>query len=280
MKFFTSVFGIIIISLLLNGCDSKDQYSLEKEFWFTQKQAEIIFKNPHASPPAEVNSVLKTMKQFAKAHPDSGLAVEAEFSIVRVYMVKEQYENARGELTEIKNMFSTSDPVCAEATFLTGNTYQLENKWPQALEEYKKIIRKYPLTGRGITMPIYIAQYYKVKFQPDKMMEAYRDAIDHYNALAHTYTFSPLGVQAYSLVVECYGAMNDWSDVITTYNTILSTYKGRIAADGILLSMAVVYGNQMKDKAKAKEVLKGILKDYPKSRYIKTVKTLLKELEK
>jgi TolA-binding protein len=270
---------ISLVSLLLSGCVN-DQYSMEKEFWQAQKQSEHIFKNPHATPPAQVNRVLKTLKLFSKDHPDSTLAIEAEFTIARIYTIKQQYEDARTQLKEIMKTFSTSQPVCAEALYMIGNSYQLEDKWPQALEEYKKIISKYPLTGRGISMPIYIAQYYKVKYQPDKMIAAYREAVEHYRGMAKTYTFSPLGLQAYRLIIESYIEMGEWKDVIDTYNSMLTIYKGKMPMDSLLLEMAVIYKKQLNDDVKAKESLEELLKQYPKSKLAPSAKKLLKELEK
>jgi TolA-binding protein len=269
---------LITAAFFLSGC-ANDQYSLEKEFWQAQKQSDRIFKNPHATPPAQVNSVLKTLKIFSKAHPDSTLAVEAEFTIARIY-IKQEYESARAQLKEVMKTFSSSPPVCAEALYMTGNTYQLEDKWAPALAEYKRIISKYPLTGRGITMPVYIAQYYKVNYQPEKMVGAYREAAAHYQGLANTYTFSPLGLQAYKLITECYAAMNDWNEVIATYNTMLTVYKGKLAMDSILLDMAFIYKKQLNDDVKAKTTLEELIKQYPKSKFTQNAKSLLKELEK
>ncbi len=279
MKISKTVLCFFITGIALSGC-ANDQYSLEKEFWQAQKQSERIFRNPHATPPAQVNSVLKTLKLFAKNHPDSTLAIEAEFTIARIYTIKEEFENAREQLRSIMTTFSSSKPVCAEALYMIGNSYQLENKWPQALDEYKKIISKYPLTGRGIAMPVYIAQYYKVNYQPEKMMAAYREAIEHFRGMANTYPFTPLGLQAYKLIIECYAAMNEWNDVIGTYDTMLTVYKGKMPLDGILLEMAFIYKKQLNDSVKAGETLEELMRQYPDSKLIQKAKNLLKELKK
>jgi len=80
------------------------------------------------------------------------------------------------QLNTIIGKHSESGGICAEATFLIGNSYQIQDKWGLALGQYKKVIQEYPITLRGIDIPIYIAQYYKAKYQPDKMMAAYQEA--------------------------------------------------------------------------------------------------------
>ena len=46
-----------------------------------------------------------------------------------------------------------------------------------------------------------------------------------------------------------------------------------------MLDMAFIYQRELKDKAKAKETLEALIKDYPKSKFLKPAKALLKEAE-
>jgi TolA-binding protein len=139
---------------------------------------------------------------------------------------------------------------------------------------------EYPITMRGMDIPIYIAQHYKVKYQPDKMVAALQEAILHYRVLANKYPNSPLSLRADSLVTECYIALKDWPNVINNCNTIIAKYKDKVDVGGTLIDMAVVYNRELKDKVKAKETLERLIKDFPKSKFVKTATALLKELEK
>lgn len=270
---------LIIIAALLTGC-ANDQYAIEKRYWKIQKEAEKIFKNPHASPPLELQRVVNLLENFIKQYPNSNLGLEADFNIARLYIVKEEYAKGRVQLTAIKNKYHNSDAISAEAAFLIGNSYQIENKWGLALEQYKKIMQEYPATLRGIDIPVYIAQYYKAKYQPDKMIGALQEAIAHYNGLADKFPNSPLAFQAGALVADCYRELKDWQGAINTYNALIDKYKNKASTDGLLMNIAIIYQKEMKDNTKAKDTLNRLIKEYPKSRLIKVATALLKQMEK
>ncbi len=270
---------IVLIGFLLAGCGS-DEYATEKQYWQAQKQAEKIFKNPHASPPKELERVVNVLNRFSQKHPQTNLAVNAEFNIARLYIVKEEYSEARTQLKSLINKYSKTEGVVSEAMFLIGNSYEIEDRWNLALEQYKRIMQEYPVTSRGFDIPVYIARHYKVKYQPDRMIAAFQEAIGHYKALADKYPNSPLALNADNLVAQCYVELKDWQDAINSFNTVIEKHKGKIAVDGILMNMALIYSRELKDRVKAKEMLERLIKEYPQSRLIKVAQALIKELDK
>lgn len=267
------------LSILLSGCGS-DPYAIEKKYWQVQREAEKIFKNPYASPPKELEKAVKALNNFALKYPQSNLAVDAAFNIARLYIVKEEYDKGRTQLNSILNKYKKSEGICAEAVFLIGNAYEMEDKWDLALLEYKKIMQLYPATVRGLDIPIYITQHYKVKYQPDRMITALAESISHYKVLADKYPDSPLSLRAHTLVADCYVALKDWKNAINSFNFIIETYKDKFRIDGILLNLALIYNQELKDKTKTKETLERLIRDYPKSQLVKTAQAMLKELEK
>jgi TolA-binding protein len=272
---------LITIALIIScaGC-GQDQYAIEKEYWKAKKSAEKIFINPYASPPAELETAVRNLGNFSQKFPKSALAIDAEFLVARLYLAKKDYEKSRSQLSQIIKRHSDSKTVPSEALFLTGYTYELENKWNSALEQYKKIITDYPTTLRGLDMPMYIAQYYKTKYQPDKMVAAYQEAITHYRKLAEKHPDSLLAFQAYNLVSRCYAALKDWNNALNSLDVITQKFKGKINLDGVLLSKALIYRNELKDNTQAKKALEQITKEYPRTNLMRIVSALLKEIEK
>ncbi len=275
-----AVISLSFAFVMLSGCQIDDQYAMERQYWQVQKQAERIFDNPHASPPNELERVVRLLKKFAEEYPQVGLAVNAEFTIARLYIVKEEYDKAREELRSLLGEHTDSQSISSEALFLIGNTYELEDKWSLALPEYKRIMREHSATPRGLGIPIYIAQHYKLKYQPDKMVDALQEAVEHYRRLADKYAASPLGFRGYSLVAQCYVLLKDWQSVINTLNIIVDRYKDRINVDGVLMDLALVYRRQLNDGAKAKEVLERLIRDYPESKLLNMATALIEEIDK
>jgi len=259
----------------LVGC-ANDQFAVEKEFWHLQKQAGKILTNPDATPTRELETAVNKFDTFVKKYPQNYLAIEAEFNIARLYLVKKEFSAARDRLSAIVKKHIKSAVVCSEAAFLTGNSYELANNWDLALQQYKKLIQDYAITPRGLSLPIYIAQQYQTKYQPDKMLEAYQEAITHYRELALKYPDSPLAFNAHFLVAKCYMVIKDWQNAVNSLRAMIEKYKGKVALDEVLMNIAVIYDRQLNDKVKAREALEQLKKDYPKSRLVKAATALLK----
>jgi len=267
-----------IAIFMLTGC-AEDQYAIEKRYYHIQKQAEKIFKNPHASPPNELENVVNVLNGFSKKYPKSNLAVNADFTISRLYIVKEEFEKARAQLAKIIGTYSKQPGICSEAVFLKGNSYEMQDKWSDALAEYKKIMLEYPTTLRGMDIPIYIIQHYKVKFQPDKMNEAAKEAVQHYKNLAEKYPGSVAALRAQTLIAESYAILKDWQGVIGALNTIIENYKGKMDMDGVLMNIAIIYNRELNDPVNASRMLERLIQEYPKSKLVNTANSLLKKLK-
>jgi len=269
----------IVITAVLSGC-ADDQYAIERRYWRIQKQAMKIFKNPKATPSAQLSAVVQSMLDFSNKHPKSPLSVDAGFDIVRLYIVKDEYVEARAAAKRLIDKHLDSELVCVEATFLTGNAYEQQGKWDQALEQYRLIMRKYPATRRGLDIPIYIAQYYKKKFQPEKMVVALQGAVEHYRSVALRYPNTPLALTGHNLVGECYLALKEWQNAVDTFESVIHNYKDKAVMDNIMLNMALIYQRELKDEAKAVETLQRLIREYPKSRLVKQATALLDEWSK
>lgn len=269
---------LFALSFLLAGC-GQDQYATERQYYWAQKHAEKIFRNPQATPPNQLQRVIKEFARFAEKHPRSNLGVDAEFTIARLYLAKEEFEKARQQLKKILDAYSQHPNTCSEAVFLMGNSYELQNNWDLALAQYRKIMESYPTTLRGIDIPLYIMQHYKAKLQPDKMREAARQAIEYYNGLAARYPRSPFAFRVRLLVGQCYMELKEWHNAIATFEDVIESFKDKTSMDGVMMDIATIYARELKDKEKAAEALQRLMKEYPKSRLGPIARNMLKNLK-
>ncbi|MDD5120929.1 MAG: tetratricopeptide repeat protein [Candidatus Omnitrophica bacterium] len=268
---------LIPVSLILSGC-ADDDYAIEKRYWRVKKQADKILANPHACPPNQLEKTVSALNSFSEKYPKSSLAVDAEFSIANLYIITKDYESGRAQLKKIIKKYEKSKELAAQSVFFIGNSYELEDKWPAALEQYKRILQNYPETVKGIEIPIYIAQHYKVKFEPDKMNAALQEAISHYKTMAARYPLTPMSYTMDMLVAQCYSEMKDWQSTINTLNAMLKTYNGKVSLEEIMLNLSAIYSQKLDNPAKAIEILNVLIKEYPKSRYVNPAKDIIKRL--
>lgn len=274
------ILSVVLAALIcLLGCGN-DRYAIEKRYWHINKEAGKIFNNPESTPPNQLEGVVKHLGDFAKEYPDSSLAIEADLNIARLYIIKQEYGKARGLLRGMLEKYKKSDALSSEIIFFMGNSYETEDNWNSALAQYQKIMVNYPLTIRGWDMPLYIAMHYKSKYQPDRMVSAFREAIAHYGALAQKYPDTLIGYNADSLVAKCFIELGEWNNAIAALDNIIGKYRNQVSLDYVIINKAILYANGLKDKEKAIEILNQMLKDYPKSPLSRNAKMLIKSMEK
>lgn len=271
------VIAIFSLSLLLAGC-ANDDYAIEKRYWQIKKQAEKILNNPEATPPNELEKAVSALNKFSEKYPKSSLGIDAEFNIANLYILKKNYDLGRQQLNKIIQKYSRSKELSAQALFLIGNTYELQENWPSALEQYRKIMQSYSETIRGLEVPIYIAQRYKTKFEPDKMISAYQEAINYYRSIATRHPITPLSFNMDMLIVQCYSEIKDWSRAVGTLNTMLATYNGKVSFEEILIALANIHSQKLNNPAKAIEILQVLLKEYPTGKYVNPAKDMIRRL--
>jgi TolA-binding protein len=269
----------VLFTFLLAGC-SDDQYALEKQYWYTKKSATKIFVNPEATPPMELSRAVSKLVNFSKRFPKTQLAVDADFTVAQLYVVKKDYPKARTYLQSMVGKYKSFPVICAESTFLLGKTYEVDEQWDRALQQYKNIMRDYPVTPRGLSVAVYIASYYRQKYQPDKMVQAYQEAITFYKELSLKYPNTPLSLKADMLTAQCYMAIQDWQAAANSLEVIIREYKGKVRVDNFMLKLASIYKKNLKDEARSKEILNQIIKEYPEGKVAKISKAVLKEMDK
>lgn len=274
-----SLLTIVVCASLLAGC-TQDQYFIERRYYRIQQAAAKIFQNPHATPPRALKRAIMALNNFSAKYTKSNLGLDAQFSIAKLYIATEEYDAARAQLNKIISENASLAPVCAEAVFIIGNTYELQDKWLAALGQYRKVIQEYPRTPRGFNTPVYIAMYYKGKYQPEKMNEALREAVAHYNGLALQYPDTPIGLQSRLVEAQCYMELKEWTSAIETLRQVIAGYKERAGVDTLLLNIAAIYDRQLHDTAKAIDTLQTVIKGYPKSRGIGTARRMLEAIKK
>ena len=269
---------LALLCVLLTGC-GQDQYFLERQYYRVQEQARDILKNPEATPPAELARAVAALEVFLTKYPKTNVAVDAQFTIARLYVVTKEYDQAHDQLKRIQKVFKDSDVIMAEAAFTNGAVYEEEKKWDLAVEQYQQVTKYYALTPRGIQTPFFIAMRYKDKLQPDKMIIALRDAIDHYKSLVVKFQGSPLSLKCKMMIVQCYLELKEPENAIGVLQASIEEFKGKIPVEGMMLDIAGIYYGQMKDTAKAIEVLNKVVTDFPKSEASKVAQSMIDKIK-
>lgn len=265
--------------LLCAGCGGKqDQYSLERELYGIKKKAQAIMTNPEATPPAELKRVVDALTVFMNKESQKTVAVEARFIIAGLYKAKKEFPKAHETVAGIIAAYPKYTPICAQAMFLDGQIWEDQGDWAQALTKYQELMRTYPRTPRGMEVPLYIAAHYRDKLQPDKMIEAYHEAVAYYSGMADKYPGSEMSFQCRIMVAKVQAELKEWPEAVRTLETVVEEFKDKMKVDAIRVDIANIYGVRLKDKAKAEAILQKVAADNPKEPVGEVARKMLEKL--
>lgn len=282
--------AIALVSSLI-GCESKG-FKAERQMWRAQKQAEAVYKNAKETPPFQVNKAREAYQDIIKKYPDSLFAVQSQLGIGRLSLAMGEFQRARDEFKKLLVKCDQRAGICAGADLIIGNSYEMEEHWDLALNQYKKIMQEFPFTSQSLELPLYIIMHYKRIGDKTSVNYFVDEAVAYYLSLesrvaARTDFMAIKGgaeqIQkkaAYlleNLITKAYLAGDRWLDAINSLDKMIRDFPQANAQDA-LFAKAFLYLNKLNDKPKAKEVLAGIIKNYPNSRLAKQAQAILKKI--
>jgi tetratricopeptide (TPR) repeat protein len=266
--------GIFLVALC--GCESRE-FKAERQMWRAHKRAQAIYKNPKGTPPFQLAQVQKEYQKIIDKNPKSLFSVQAQFSIGHLYLVVGDFERARSEYKKLDVECDKRGNLCAEAIFAIGQSYELEEKWSQALVQYKNILTSFPFSSKSLDLPIYIIRHYQRTKDAAGINRSCDEALAYYASLKSKTKAERGGYILDSLIARSLIEAGRWQEAVDALEKTVTRYPN-MGADETLVLKAVIYKNKLKDSAKAKEELQRMLKDYPKSKLTKKAKDFLAQL--
>ncbi len=269
-KAFISYLVILIgVFVFFSFSDLNGEYVIERKLWKIQHQLIDIAKDPQAVPDFKFDEVANQYQKIIDKYPDSRLIRNVYISLGRLYLLKKDYATAREKFYLIIEKYPDNKELSAEALLFVGKTYEVEGDWPQAYKIYQDIINNYPVTMTGLSVPIYIANYYKRQNDFQNTMNAYEKAVVHYKKIASDNSGTQAGSKALGYLSNCYMEQNRWNEAIDTLGLILEKYaaSGHLTAKNVdmtIKTINIVSAYQLKDYDVAIRLYQGIIDRNPK----------------
>lgn len=263
----------VIVSGFMLGCGN-DRYALEREYWHLRKQSRRILNNSGSAAFLDTERVIALLSAFSRKNSGTDLAIDGEMEIARLHAVRGDFSSVNSRLEDLFKR-CPSPETKAEILFLRGTIAEQASRWNEGLQWYKRIMNEYPETVRGMAVPLYIARHYRSSFQPREMMEAYRQAIEHYRRITELRPGSGKAFESYAMVYSCYSELKNWKLALETLAVIAREFEGKVPLDEVLLNMAMIYRQELNDAAAARGILKRLVREYPESPFKKTAQAML-----
>lgn len=268
-----AVYGILSI------VSSNDDYAAERLFFKATKINRKIIANPDVAPPAMLNSVENTLKKILDKYPKSKMATAAHLGLAEFYLVHKRYEEVRFRADQIINRYTENRVLLSKAQFLKASSYERENQWQKALEEYKILRDKYSETPLGLGVPIYIGDYYTGKGENLRAHKAYNEAIQFYKQLESENKGGPLGYTAARLAVQANLKLKRYEQAGQTVENILHVYPRLVVFIEQLPNIETIFIKELNNPEKARELYLKIKEKVEDSRLIEFIDGKIKALE-
>ena len=244
------------------GCSR--EYQSERYLYRAAKLARHIIMAPDAVPPQEFNNALKAYTVIFEKYPDTLSAKRARIGMGALYLAKKENVKAREVFKKAIEFYPDDKAICIEARFAIAKSYENEDLWDNALIEYKGMIRDYPDTDMGLSLPVYIARHYEKEKDAIGADNAYREAIAHYKAFAEKNPDTMLGYKAREFIVTCYLKKEDWEEAVNSMEKMVMDYPMARTVPASMRLVSDISINKLKDPGKAIEIFHKFLSTHPR----------------
>lgn len=243
------------------GCSQ--EYQSERYLYRATKLARHIIMAPDAVPPQEFNKALNSYELVFTKYPDTISAKRARIGTGSLYLAKKENIKAREVFNKALELYPNDKAICIEARFAIAKSYESQDLWGKALLEYKGIIRDYPHTEMGLSLPAYIAQHYEKEKDAIGADNAYREAITHYRKIADENPKTMLGYKARDFIVICCLKKEDWPGALNNLEKLVMGYPGAKTVPASMRLVSDISINKLKDPGRAVEIFQKFLTIYP-----------------
>ena len=261
------IITLLLLLVALAGCSQ--QYSAERAFYYASKYSLDIFKDPKNIPPFKFSKAMGNFQDIIAKYPQTDQAVEAYFKIGNLYVLQEKYPEALSQFRKVMEQYPAKKDVLARAIMSVAGCYEKQGDWDNAYKYLREAFDKYPDMPGTLPIPAGILTYYMNKNDKPGQAKAYDQAIKDYQGVIAKFPNSQLAYSATSMLTEVYMRGGDWADVLATLNDLYKNYPQSPDAPVWLMTMAATYDAKLNDKTKAREYYQMVKDKFPSSPWVK-----------
>ena len=226
MKQIIKCYCVVLIIVAITGLflESRQEYAQERALWRIQNDFKKIDNPASIENEFIVRKIFDRYQSFIKQRPKSQLIPKAKLALAKTLISQDKYSEAREILEEITKDYKYNTEVAAQAQYGIGQSYENENNWPKAVTIYRIIIREYPLTTTGFSVPYYLGNFYRSRGLNSTAVSAFNEAAEFYQNIAANYPDSPLGFTSLQMAVKCQIAQGQWTNAFFGARQIFLEY--------------------------------------------------------
>ena len=202
-------------------------------------------------------------KQVIHNYPQNQELGKVYLALGKAYSALRYYDKARELLRYVLEKYRKNYNTCLKAQLVIAKSYELENNWAKALNEYQWAIESYPRSLQALDLPIYIADYYRDHGKEHLAKTAYENAVKEYKQAVGQFPDSDYAKIAHKYLATTYMRLEKWPEACETLNALLKLKLPVAKYIDTYLTLGSLYEKKMKYDQKAIEVYTDLLQKFP-----------------
>lgn len=217
---------IILIGIAVGGfvMEHFTEYSKERALWSIENDYRKIEHPEESENEFIVRKIINRYQRFIKRNPKSALVPKAKLNLAETFINLNKFVDGRAVYSEISEKYKINPDIVAQAQYGLAKSYEIENNWPKAITIYRAIVREYPLTPTGFTIPYYLGSFYATRGLNSTAVSAFREAIEFYENIASNHPDTPLEFSSLQMLVKCHIALGMWVEAYYAAKRLLFEY--------------------------------------------------------
>ncbi len=272
---FLGIAILIGVYVFFSCLDWNGTYGGQRELWLIERDFKNKVQDKETPTSYELEKIAKHFRHYVKKHSKTRLAARAQLSVGQVYMIKKDFIQARIEFAKVSQIYAKDKEFLAQAEANIAETYKSEDNWPDALRVLQGIIKQYPLTPTGFSIPIYIAKYYEVRGYKTEALESFERAAAFYTDLAQKNPKKPLEFDSLRMIVYCRLAQSRWSDALNALREMILKFPTGSVLNESLQVINNIAVMKLHDYDRAISIYNEFLMKHPKHPATDVVKRML-----
>ncbi len=209
--------------------------------------------------PAEV---ARTLNSVLADYPDCEAKPQVLMALAESAAAQDQVEEALGHLDAIVEQYDDDPELASQALLNRGQLLESRERWAEALEVYRALPSRYPLTSAALQAPLRIAQHYQRNNEEESMRSALSRAERHYRDFVTSYPPGPLTVFARERLIETLLGQERYDDAIEESIRLGDDLAGSQEGVSHLIAAAGIARNALADSIRAAEILDHVAEVY------------------
>lgn len=280
--FFTFLFILIGVGLLLSVMDINGDYAAEKIIWSINQQFSKIARDPQAAPAAAFDRIIKQYDQFIKKYPGTHFEPVAQIHKGQVYFTRKDYSNARQVWEGLLSRKDFPASVAVIALNYIARSYTIEKNYDRVLEVYDRAIKDYPLTGFGLQAPLLKAVIYNYQKDVSSKEKALNDAAIYYKELIKKYPNSEADFLSRRYLTDTYLGSGRWQEALEVLKDLLMNFPDprfltRASSRWVIIRINGA-AQKLNDLQLAVNIYKEFIRRYPQHPLNKLLVALIKDI--